>query len=118
MPLTIAAAGEVEELFRDLLTAESFPLNHLQVIASDLHVLRPGGVGPVEQILQAPFQRFAAQSYRGQRIVDLMGNAGGEKADASELLAADHLIRPLLDLPVEIVANLTEPVSHRVHGFG
>ena len=47
-----------------------------------------------------------------------MGHAGGQKADARQLLATDHLTGPLLHLPVEIVAGLLEPFRHVVECVG
>ena len=47
-----------------------------------------------------------------------MGHAGRQKADAGQLLAADDLLGPLLDLPIEVVADFLEAGRHRVHRLG
>jgi hypothetical protein len=61
-------------------------------------------------------QRLGAHRDRGQRIVDLVGHACGEKTDAGQLLAAYHLASPQLHLAVEVVADLLEPLGHVVEG--
>ena len=53
VPLRVAEAREVEQLLGDFLAAEGFALNHLQVVADDLHVVGPVAVGAVEQLLRA-----------------------------------------------------------------
>ena len=65
-----------------------------------------------------PFERLGAQGDRGQRVVDLVGHAGGQKADAGQLLAADDLLGPLADLAIEVVANFLEAGGHVVHRLG
>jgi hypothetical protein len=118
MSLRVTAAGEVEQLLGDLLAAEGFALNHLQVVAGDLHFFDTIGAGAFEQVLQAAFERLAAEGDRRERIVDFVRHAGGEESDAGELLAADDLVRPLLHLAIEVVANFAEALRHRVHRFG
>ena len=54
--LRVAAAGEVEQLLGDLLAAERFALNHLQVVADDLHLFDAVGAGAFEQVLQGGFR--------------------------------------------------------------
>ena len=68
--------------------------------------------------MHAAFERFGAHGDRRQRIVDLVGHAGGQKADAGQLLAADDLLGALLHLAIEIVANGLKARGHVVHGVG
>ncbi len=44
-----------------------------------------------------------------------MGDAGGQKTDAGQLLVADDLLGPLLDLVVQIVADRAKAKRHVVH---
>ena len=60
-----------------------------------------------------------------QGIVDFVGHARGQEPDAGQLLAADDLLGALpdllvafLDLQVQVVADLQEPLRHGVHGAG
>ena len=46
-----------------------------------------------------------------------MGHSGSQKADARELFIADHLARAELHLPVEIVSNFLETLSHIVESI-
>ena len=72
----------------------------------------------VQEFADAAFERFGADGDRGQRVVDFVGHAGRQKADAGELLVADHLLGALLDLAVQIVANRAESQGHVVHRPG
>ena len=83
------------------------------VVAAAVHVVRV-----VQEFADAAFQRFGAHGDRGQRVVDFVGHAGRQKADAGELLVADHLLGALLDLAVQIVANRAESQGHVVHRPG
>src|SRR5207302_7770998 len=89
--------AEGEELLGDLLAAERLLLDHLEVLADDLLLL---GVGRplAEQVVEAAFEGLAAKGDAGERVVDLVGDAGGEEADAGEALGADQLPAALVDL--------------------
>ena len=52
---------------------------------------------------ESAFERLGTHCDRGQRIVDFVGHAGGEKTDAGQLLVADHLTGALANLSVEVV---------------
>ena len=111
LPLGVAEAGEIEQLFRDFLAAESLALDHLQVVGDDLLLLarqRLAGGGRGEQLADAAFQRLGAHGDRGQRVVDLVGDAGRQEAHARQLLAPHHLLGALLHLAVQVVADVLE----------
>ena len=105
--------GEIEELLGDPLAAERLGLDQLEVAAR-----HPGFVVVGHEAGEPALQRFSAHRDRGERIVDLVGNPRGEEADTRQLLAADHLARPQLDLPVEVVADLLEALRHVIEGLG
>ena len=75
-------------------------------------------IGFAKHLPESAFQRFGAHGDRSQRIVDLVGHAGGQKPHAGQLFAAHHLLGPLLHLPIEVVANLLEAGGHVVQGVG
>jgi len=72
----------------------------------------------VPQISQTTLERFAAHRDRRQRIVDFVRHPRGQKTDASQLLAPHHLLGPLADLAIEVVANLLKAGRHVIHRIG
>ena len=95
LALDVVAAREVEQLLGDVLAAECFFLDHLQVIDHDALV---GVVGRLEQPLEPMVERFGAKGDRRQRIVDLVRHAGGQKADAGQSLRPHELPASFLHL--------------------
>ena len=116
LALDVGAAGEVEQLLGDALAAERLLLDHPQVVADDLGV---GAVGGVDQERAEPvLQRLGAEGDRGQRVVDLVGDPGGEEPDARQPLGADELPAPLLDLALEVGVGHAQPRGHVVERLG
>ena len=109
----LAEPGEVEKLLGDPLAAERLGLDQLEVAAR-----HPGLVVVGHEAGEPALQRFGAHRDRGEGIVDFVGDPRGEKADTRQLLAANHLTRPQLHLPVEVVADLLESLRHVIEGLG
>lgn len=67
-------------------SAERLVLNFLQVFLQDLQVagLELGLAASEEGVVQARFERLGTPGDRGQRIVDFVGHARGQEADAGE----------------------------------
>ncbi len=112
--LHVAEAGEIEQLFGDFLAAEGLGLDHPQIAANELRLLAVAG----RDFRQPAFERFGAHRDRRQRIVDFVGHAGRQKADAGQLLAAHDLLGAHLHLAVEVVANGLKAGGHVVQRAG
>ena len=59
----------------------------------------------MQDAMQARLESFRAPRNRSQWIVDFMGNSSGEKANASQLLVANHFLRSFSDLVIEVPLN-------------
>ncbi len=95
LALDVVAAREVEQPLGDALTAERLLLDHLQVVGDDPVI---GMFRGTQQPVEAMLERLGAEGDRGQRVVDLVRDPGGQEADARQPLGADELAAPLLDL--------------------
>ena len=103
--LPLAGAAEVEQLLGDVLAAERLLLDHLQVARQHLGVGRARRrpcAAMRQHVLQPAFQGLGAEGDAGQRVVDLVGHAGGQEADRHQPLAADELPAALVDLPGQV----------------
>ena len=67
-----------------------------------------GDAAARQRLADAAFERLGEAWRSRPRVVDFVGDARGEEADAGQLLVANHLLRPLLDLEVEAVADVLE----------
>src|SRR5262249_29958486 len=61
-------------------------------------------------------QGLATEGDAGQRVVDLVGHTGGQKANAGQALGADQLTAALVDLSGQVAVHLPEPAGHVVEG--
>ena len=69
-----------------------------------------------EQIVQPGFQRLAAKGDAGQRIVDLVGHAGRQEADAGQPFGANQLPAALVDLTGQVAVQILQTLHHVVEG--
>ena len=69
-------------------------------------------------VAEPGFQGFAAKGDAGQRVVDLVGHAGGQEADAGQPFRAHQLPAALVDLPGQVAVHVVQPAGHVVEGRG
>src|SRR5437879_2407416 len=82
-----ADAAEFEQILRDVLAAKRLGLNHTQILLDGFAFVRI----TARDVVQAALQPFGAEGDAGQGIVDLVGHAGGEKADADQSFGPHQL---------------------------
>ena len=63
-------------------------------------------------------ERLGAEGDRGQRVVDLVRDPGGQEPDARQPLGPDELAAPLLDLPLEVGVGQADLGRHVVERLG
>src|SRR5262249_20771837 len=115
----LAAAAEVEQTLNDLLAAKRLFLNHLEVLGDDAAVIdADAGARIGKQILQTALEPLAAKRDAGERIVDFVGDAGGEEADAGQPLRAHELPAALGDFVRQLAVHLAQAARHAVERLG
>src|SRR5437588_10258923 len=79
-------APEIEQPVRDRLAAKSFVANQTEIFSQVL------GFGRVVEgaFFDSLLQTFGASGDGGQRIIDLMDDAGGQAANGGEFFSARH----------------------------
>ena len=60
---------------------------------------------------------FAAKSDAGQRVVDFVGHAGCQEADAGETFGAHQLSTAFVHLMGEIAIHIPQAIAHIVEGL-
>src|SRR5262249_34088693 len=65
---------------------------------------------------EACLQRLGAEVDAGQRVVDLMGDTGGQEANAGQTLRAHQLPAALVDLMRQVAVQGAQPAGHVVEG--
>ena len=71
----------------------------------DVRLVRVAG----QVVGQAGLQGLGAEGDARQRVVDLVGDAGGQEADAGQPLGADQLPAAFVDLVGEVAVHLVQP---------
>ena len=72
-----------------------------------------------EQVGRAPLaSASAAEGDRRQRVVDFVGDAGGQEADADHPFGADQLPAALVDLLRQVAIDVVQPGGHVVERVG
>src|SRR5207302_703669 len=84
LPLTDPA--KFQKILSNRLAAERLLLDHLQVLCDRLLLARRLS----EQIHEPAFERLRTEGDTGERVIDFMGDTGGQKADTGEPLGPDQ----------------------------
>lgn len=117
--LRLVEPREVEEAFGDSFDAEGFILDASEIISQGFDIglifIDPGGL---EDAVDASFEGFSAPGDGGKWVIDFVGDAGGEKADARKLFVADDFAGTFLDLFVEATLDLEEAGRASIDGAG
>ncbi len=85
--------AEAEQMVDDPLAAVGLPDDHLQIVGKDI---QPAILLQVRFVAEPPQQRLGAAGHRGERVVDLVGDAGSQHADTGHLFGLDqvHFLQP------------------------
>ena len=73
---------------------------------------------PIEQFAQASFQGLGAKGDACQRIVDLMGDAGGQETDAGQTFRPHQLPAAIIHLLGQIAIHVAQAAAHVVERLG